>query len=148
MPWSVAFKRVPFGLTSGPSAFSVLVAELFQKQAGVSAYIDDIAYGSTSLEAHLDQLDKIMLVAAKYSLTFGHKTHLFKDGLKFLGHYISSKGIQIDDERMTDMLNMAPPTDKAGVLRYRGVIKFLPVISGYRFSGCVSTSFRYFEEVL
>lgn len=128
-PFQVGFKRLPFGLTDAVTAFSIIVQEIFQPY-GLSPYLDDLGFGSKTPEEHLDRLDLIFTLAARYGLTFGTKCVLFRPRIKFLGHIIDSDGIRMDHDRVDAILKMPVPRTTAEVLTYNGCINFCATFLG------------------
>lgn len=136
-PFQVAFKRLPFGLTDAVTAFSMLVREIFLPYS-LSPYLDDLGIGSKTPEQHLEKLDLIFTLAARYGLTFGSKCTLFRSNIKFLGHVVDSNGVRLDDDRIKDLLNLPLPKTKNDVEKYMGVVNYCSPFLGTEFSSIVA----------
>ena len=128
-PFQVAFKRLPFGLTDAVTAFSIIVQEIFQP-FGLSPYLDDLGFGTKTANEHLERLDLIFTLAARYGLTFGSKCALFRSRLRFLGHVVDANGIHIDEDRVKDLLLMPSPRNTTEVQNYLGCIQFCSTFLG------------------
>ena len=53
------------------------------------------------------------------------KSVLQQTQVKFMGHMITTEGIQADQSKVEAILNMPAPTDVHGVKRYCGMIQYL-----------------------
>ncbi|KAG5897166.1 hypothetical protein JTB14_020895 [Gonioctena quinquepunctata] len=87
-------------------------------------YLDDIiVYGSTEQE-HDDCLVKVMQVFEDILL---NKTKCIKkvQQLCFLGHNLSHKGIDADQEKVKTILQFRPPTSKEEVRSFLGLVTYL-----------------------
>src|SRR5205814_4999379 len=64
-------------------------------------YVDDIAVGSDSIEEHVQNMRKILDVLWEHGLiASATKSVLVADRIKFLGHIISSRGIEVHSEKV------------------------------------------------
>ena len=52
------------------------------------------------------------------------KCEFAKSQVKVLGHIVSGRGIQPDEDKVTVIQNLPPPTDKTGVKSFLGVVNF------------------------
>ncbi|CAC5404413.1 unnamed protein product [Mytilus coruscus] len=84
------FRRLPMGLSSAPSSFQLLTFKV------CLCYLDDILIASETFDQHIDDLNTVFgrlkeagLKLGPKKCSFLHSSHAF-----FLGHLISSKGIQ------------------------------------------------------
>ena len=102
------FLVMPFGLTSGPAAFMALMNRVFQPYLDkfVIVFIDDILVYSRSREEHEEHLQTVLQTLrdkqlyAKFS-----KCDFWLDQVVFLGHIISSRGIQVDPKKIEAVFN-------------------------------------------
>jgi len=64
-------------------------------------YLDDLIIYSTTIEEHIERLDKVFTRLKEHGLKLkGKKCHFFKPQVKYLGHIISSEGIATDPEKI------------------------------------------------
>ena len=97
------FLVMPFGLTNAPAAFMELMNRVFQPYLDkfVIVFIDDILVYSRSREEHAEHLHIVLQTLrdkklyAKFS-----KCDFWLDRVVFLGHIISSRGIQVDPKKI------------------------------------------------
>lgn len=103
---------MPFGLTNAPGTFQRLMNMALQ---GLTwkyclVYLDDILIWSKSFDEHLNRLRAVFerLRAAGVKLK-PKKCHFLKKRVNFLGHVISSNGIETDPEKITALHNWPTP---------------------------------------
>ncbi|MEL6562292.1 MAG: reverse transcriptase domain-containing protein, partial [Bacteroidota bacterium] len=106
------FTRLPFGLTSAPAAFQSAIETILAKEKyhNCAVYIDDIIiYGRTRKEHDYNLLvilNKLMNAGVKLSK---EKFQFCKQKIRYLGHIISSKGIEKDPEKLVKLENWPRP---------------------------------------
>ena len=60
------------------------------------AYIDDIICHSKSIEDHLDHVEQVMEIHARFGMKLRlNKCHLFQKEVEYLGHLVSKDGIRM-----------------------------------------------------
>ena len=129
------FEVMPFGLINAPSHFAsamdLIIGEL--KQLFVKVYVDDIlTYNGepeddsvSDVERHLQQLVAVWQRCSMFGLQLKpSKCNLFRRSLKFLGHIVSGKGIEMDREKLEAIKKIPPPTSKTGVRSMMGALNF------------------------
>jgi hypothetical protein len=122
------FTRIPFGLKVAPSYFQRMIQDLISS-AGLSTfclnYLDDIIIFSNSKEEHMDHLRKTIRVLSERNLTLKlEKTTLCRQSIKLLGFIISNNCVQINRERVMNMLEWERPTSKKQMQRFIGIINY------------------------
>ena len=86
--------RMPFGLTNAPAVFQRLMEQTLADLSNALVYIDDIIVHSKDFKQHLVDLEECFKRLKKAGLKLKpSKCHLFKREVKYLGHYISDKGV-------------------------------------------------------
>ena len=102
------FTVMPFGLKGAPATFQQFMDDVFREYLGdfVVIYIDDIAIFSDSDEEHITHLRKIFQTMRENNI-FAKKSKCFfgQSRAPYLGHYISEKGIEMDQKKILTMIN-------------------------------------------
>src|SRR5438552_10380709 len=71
-----------------------------------AVYQDDIAIFSNLVEEHKQHVDLILQALRNHSITaFSEKSTLFADRIEFLSHYVSSKRLEADPNKLDNMVN-------------------------------------------
>ena len=124
--------RLPFGVNSAPEEFQTCLMTALEDIDGIAMIADDIliyGVGDTFTEAEKDH-DRVLLNLLKRAqekdIRFNPNKFQFKQQeIKFVGHIITKDGIKPDPDKVTAINNMEPPIDKAGLLRFIGMVNFL-----------------------
>lgn len=106
------FTRMPFGLKNAPATFSRLMDRFRNglNDRTVFAYMDDILVLSESFDSHMTDLKAIFERLRIFDLSARREKCCFaRSSVKYLGHLITSDGIQLDPEKMSAILEMVPP---------------------------------------
>lgn len=106
------YRRLPFGLTSAPSAFQKMMNTVL---AGLNwiqcmVYLDDILIFSSDFDQHLSTIDKVCsrLEGAGLKMKL-KKCEWARSELNYLGHVINSKGKMPDPKQISAIKEIAPP---------------------------------------
>lgn len=119
------FCGAPFGLKILTSVFQRIMMRLFHDLSFVQIYVDDILIMSNSHEEHLIQLQEVIKRLTNANLTINQKKCRFAYfKLNILGHTISSKGIEIDKHKITNVLNFPIPKTTRDLQSFLGLMNF------------------------
>ena len=97
------FLVMPFGLSNAPSPFQALMNSIFRLSLRKYAFVffDDILVYNSTLEAHLHHLTTIFNLFRSHKIfTKLSKCELGHATIGYLGHRISSKGVEVDPEKI------------------------------------------------
>jgi len=86
-------------------------------------YIDDTICFSKSFEDHLVDLESVLDRFRQANLKLKPtKCKFFQNKVKFVGHYVSAKGIEVDNERIACIINWPFPRTIAELRGFLGII--------------------------
>lgn len=108
------FRRMPFGLKNAPATFQRLIDRMRSglKDVCVLAYLDDILIISPHLDQHLNDLAQVFERLKLFNLRANRAKCVFaRDRVVYLGHVISSQGIEPDQDKVQAVVKMAPPVN-------------------------------------
>lgn len=91
------FKRLPFGLSGGPSSYSRLVVQVLRNipPERAVAYVDDVLIHSSTFMQHLKNLNEVFEAYKKAGLRLNPKKCKFlQSRIDYLGHTVSAQGIE------------------------------------------------------
>ena len=120
--------RMPFGACNSSATFQrtmeTVLGNLLHTIALV--YIDDIIVHSTSPTEHIESLDRIFRRLNQHGLRLKpSKCTFFSDEIKFLGHMVTSKGLQKDPTKIQAILDWPRPTTVTQVRQFMGLCGFI-----------------------
>ena len=121
------YVKVPFGLTQTPAYFQELMTGILKDFNFAIAYLDDVIIFSKTPEEHLSHIRIIFekLRSAKLSMKLS-KCNFFSKEIQYLGHILSTKGIQLIPSTTQAIQQMQPPTTP------KQVQAFLDLVGYYR----------------
>ena len=123
---SYKYKRLPFGISSAPEVFHLIVHDIFD-MPGVDTSMDDIIVYGKAQEEH----DKrIMLVFKKCKDWIGLKLNkakreISKRELVYLRDALTDHGVKPEKSKVEAIWKMERPTEKKGIQRFLGMVNFL-----------------------
>ena len=126
--------RLPFGVSSAPSLFQRIMENLLQGIPGILIYIDDILVTGKTIADHLSNLEVVLTRLEEAGVRLKRdKCSFFLPSVEFLGHRISSKGIQPMLEKVEAIHKAPEPLDVTQLKSFLGAVnyygKFLPDLS-------------------
>jgi hypothetical protein len=101
-------------LKNAPSTFQRLIDRMRSglKDVCVLAYLDDLLVISADIEQHLKDLQQVFERLRLFNLTANREKCVFaRDRVTYLGHVVSSRGIEADPTKVQAVLEMKPPTN-------------------------------------
>jgi hypothetical protein len=121
------WNRMPFGLTNAPATFQRLMETVLQDLHWTKCvvYLDDILIFSDTVYVHMSRLENVFepLSAAGLKLK-PSKCSFFQSKVKYLGHFVSEKGIETDPSYVNDVSEYPAPRDVKELRRFLGLAGF------------------------
>ncbi|KAF7652087.1 hypothetical protein LDENG_00102050 [Lucifuga dentata] len=119
------FKRVPYGLASGPSCFQRMMSTILKGLSGVQCYLDNIIVSGATPEEHDKRLMVVLWLTenAKLKLNLS-KCNFRQTELSFLGHTVSERGLQPDASHVIAISQAPPPTDLSKLRSFLGLMSW------------------------
>ncbi|KAL8121369.1 hypothetical protein AgCh_018198 [Apium graveolens] len=102
------FLVMAFGLTNAPTAFMDLMNRVFNKYLDkfVIVFIDDILIYSKTEEEHAEHLRIVLEILRQEKLYVKFsKCEFWLKEVRFLGHVISNKGVEVDPAKIEAIIN-------------------------------------------
>ena len=117
--------KVPFGLAQVPAYFQELMTGILKDFNFAIAHLEDIIIFSKTAEGHLSYIKQVFekLWAAKLSIKL-NKCHFFSKEIQYLGHILSTKGIQPLPLKTQAIQKMHPPTTPKQVHVFLGLVGY------------------------
>lgn len=115
---------LPFGLTNAPATFMDLMQQIFHNQLDrfVIVYLDDILVYSRTTEDHHKHLREVLDTLRKHKLYAKlSKCHLYQSSVSFLGHIISSNGVQMEPEKVKAIQDWPTPKSVQDIRSFLGL---------------------------
>jgi hypothetical protein len=142
--WKTAFRTkfghfeylvMPFGLTNAPASFQRYINEVLQEylHSFVIAYLDDILIFSGEKEEHMQHISKVLkkLQEADIKLKL-KKCEFHVQETEFLGHWISTEGIHMDQNKVKAIVEWPQPENVKHVQQFIGLVNYYRrFIGGY-----------------
>lgn len=126
--------KLPFGLCSAPEVFQQIMSNLLSGIDKAEASMDDILIYGTSKEELQKTTEKVINRIETAGITLNkEKCEFAVPKIKFLGHMLSSKGVEIDTEKVEAIRKLRVPENKTELQRLLGMVtycaKFIPNLS-------------------
>ena len=138
-PWGLyEWLVMPMGIKNAPAIHQRRVTAALRDHIGkiCHVYLDDIVIWSSNLEEHARNVRTILQALEKAKLYCNpKKTKLFCTEIHFLGHRISTRGIEPDEGKADRIKNWPTPKCATDVRAFLGLVRylsaFLPKLAKY-----------------
>ena len=126
-PWGrYRFKRLPFGIKSASEVFQQRNCETFGDIQGIHIIADDMIIAASSEKEHDEILQKVIARANEANVKFNKDKIQYKvSSVNYMGHTVTSEGVKADNAKIKAITGMPTPTDKTGLQRLLGMVKYL-----------------------
>ena len=99
---------MPFGLTNTPASFQQYINEALREHLDIFiiAYLDDILIFSDNYKGHIQHIRAVLKKLEEASLQLKmKKCKFYVQETEFLGHWITTKGIEMEKSKVKAILN-------------------------------------------
>lgn len=119
------YVRMPFGLRNAAQTFQRFIDQVVRGLPFCFAYLDDLLVASANAQEHKDHLLQLFARLREYGLVINSvKCEFGVAELDFLGHHLTSKGIQPLPTKVQAISDFPSPTSKRALRRFLGLINF------------------------
>lgn len=134
-PWGrYSCTKLPFGLCSAPEIFQQIMTKLLTGIEKAEASMDDILIYAADKEELDKTTAEVMKRIKNAGLTLNkEKCEFHVSKIKFLGHMLSARGVEVDPEKVEAISKLREPDNKTELQRILGMVtylaKFIPNLS-------------------
>lgn len=119
------YLRMPMGLCSSSDVYQRAIEQLLEGYP-CHIMIDDILITGTTEAEHDENLNKVLTRLLALNLKLSPKKCVYKQReVIYLGHMLTDSGIKPDPAKVRAITDMKPPADRADLLRFLGMTKYL-----------------------
>ena len=118
-----AFRRMPFGLCNAPVTFQRCMMSMFSylEEEVMEIFIDDFTVYVSSFEHYLQNLGIVLQRCQDKNLALNwEKCHFMAIEGIVLRHRISVARLEVDQEKVSIINNLLPPTTVKGIRSFLG----------------------------
>lgn len=118
------YNRLPCGLSNSPATYQRIMQDILGDlhMRTCLIYLDDVIIFSRTYEEHLERLREVLQRIADAGLKLApKKCHFFREQVVYVGHSVSSKGIQPDPDKVACIKDWPTPKTPEDVRRFLGV---------------------------
>ena len=121
------YKVMPFGLANAPATFQNMINETFRDMIdlGVVIKLDDILIYSKNEQDHVAVVKQVLERLQEHQLTIApDKCEWHRSRVNFLGYIISPEGVEMDQEKIRNVVEWEAPDSVKGVQSFLGFANF------------------------
>lgn len=122
------FRVMPQGVKTATAAFQRNVEAIFGPLigTGVLVYVDDLVVYSRTAKEHLQLLDQVFALIAKYDLRASiDKAKIMQSSIKILGRVVSCHQVCVDDSSIKALRDFPLPDDVSALRRFLGLAGYV-----------------------
>ncbi|CAH8667643.1 unnamed protein product [Dicrocoelium dendriticum] len=116
---------MPFGLCNAAQTFQRFIHDVTRGLDFAYSYLDDILVASSSEQEHLEHLRALFQRLTQHGVTVNPtKCELGKSTVEFLGHLVSSSGIEVLPAKIQAIKDFPAPTSFKHLRRFCGLVNY------------------------
>ena len=120
------YNRLPFGISSAPAIFQRTIESILQNLSHTCVYFDDILVIGKTESEHLQNLEKVLTCLENAGLRLKQQKCAFMlPFVNYLGHTISSEGLQPTKEKVRAITDAPTPTNVAELRSFLGLVNYV-----------------------
>ena len=125
-PWGrYKFNRLPYGIVAGSEVFQKSMDDLFIAQPCQIIVDDILIYGTDEID-HDNNLKLVLDRCREVNLKLNpSKCKLKVNKVSYVGHILSSEGVQADPEKIRAITELPKPEDVKALQRFLGMVNYL-----------------------
>lgn len=121
------FRRLAFGLKNAPAQFQKEMQAILRgfSRDRLVIYLDDLLLKEATFEGHLQLVDDVLSALESQGIKLNSsKCTWFQHEVKFLGHVISSKGLQKSPEYVEQVRKLERPQTVHQLRQFLGIVNY------------------------
>ena len=119
------YKRLIFGINMASEKFQQIVSQVIRGCPGAYNMSDDIVVVGRTEQEHDERLYKVVKTLAENGLTLNpNKCKIKLQSIKYMGHVISSNGLEVSSDKVTAIVKAPRPKDQFEVRSFLGLAQF------------------------
>ena len=121
------YRKMPFGLCNSPATFQRMMERVLE---GLNlriclVYLDDVIIFGETIDQLRDRLDQVLYRISTCGLKLRpNKCEFFQRRLKYLGHIVTSEGVECDPSMLETVANWEVPKDVKQLQSFLGFSNF------------------------
>ena len=121
------FFRMPFGLKNAPSTFQRAMNNILNELIGTCClvYLDDIIVFGSSLQQHIENLQKVLHRLKQANLKIKiDKCEFLQKECEFLGHIVTQEGIKPNPNKIEKIVSWPLPKTVTQIKAFLGILGY------------------------
>ena len=117
--------RMPFGLNNAAQSFQRFIDLVLRDVPCAFVYLDDILVASLNWQTHTRDLELVFQQLQLHGITINaKKCNLGQRELRYLGHWVSPRGIEPLPEKVEAVQNFPTPATKKQIRQFLGLLGY------------------------
>ena len=127
LPWGkYSYQRLPMGIAGSPDIFQEKMSDLMASLEFVRTYLDDVlTITNSTFSDHLEKLEQVLKKLDEAGLRVNvSKSHFCTSELEYLGYVLTRDGIKPQNEKVSAILALQPPTSVKTLRHFLGLVQY------------------------
>ncbi|CAG9827401.1 unnamed protein product [Diabrotica balteata] len=128
------FTRLPYGVSSAPAIFQMLMEQVLSGIDMTGVYLDDVIIAGEDLTDCKNNMLKVFERLNKYNIRINqNKSCFFRESVEYLGHVLDKEGVKPMQKKIEAIQKAPAPKNLTELRAYLGLLnyysKFIPMLS-------------------